>query len=279
MALAVDRNRRRGQAHLRHRSAADERVSGLHLHAVGRGLQRVDRGKISGDERRDQEAHQGRPLGDRRRHVGRARPEHARRRSPGAQHSRWQALVPEGVRRRRPHRLESRFVWLHLAVAANLQALRHGLLCHAKNLVERHQSVPLQALLVGVARWQQGAHLLPARLRQQQSESRAALARLHDCALLHAGSERHDGSLRHWRPRRRTHARCARRRQPLGKLRHGCAHHEVRHRTELSHGVRKQDRTRIAGVGLRLHRQGLHASAHAARGQGIDSDLEERTLL
>ncbi len=39
--------------------------------------------KYPADERPDQAAHRGRPLGDRRRHVGRARPQHARRRIAG----------------------------------------------------------------------------------------------------------------------------------------------------------------------------------------------------
>jgi alpha-mannosidase len=45
---------------------------------------------------------------------------------------------------------------------ADLQALRRRLLCHPEDGVERHQPAPLQALLVGVARWQQGPDLLPS---------------------------------------------------------------------------------------------------------------------
>ena len=41
------------------------------LHAVGRGLQRVDGREVSRHERRDRQTHQGRPLGDRGWHVGR----------------------------------------------------------------------------------------------------------------------------------------------------------------------------------------------------------------
>ena len=142
----------------------------LHLHPVRRAVQRVDGRQVSRDERGDQAAHQGRPLGGRRRHVGRARPEHARRRIAGALDPARQALVPEGVRRRCPHRLEPRLLRLQLAASADLQALRHRLLRHPEDDLERHQPASLQALLVGVARRQQGADLLPPRLRQQQPE-------------------------------------------------------------------------------------------------------------
>ena len=57
-------------------------------------LQRVDRREIPADQRPDQAAHQGRPLGDRRRHVGRARSEHARRRIDRPLAAHRQALVP-----------------------------------------------------------------------------------------------------------------------------------------------------------------------------------------
>ncbi len=97
VALALDRNRRRRQAHLRHRAAADERVSRLHLHPVRRAIQRVDGRQVSRHERRDRAAHQGRPLGDRRRHVGRARPQHARRRIARPPAPRRQALVQAGT--------------------------------------------------------------------------------------------------------------------------------------------------------------------------------------
>ena len=71
-------------------------------------IQRVDGRQISRHERRDRAAHQGRPLGGRRRHVGRAGPEHARWRIARAPASGGQALVQAGLRRGRAHRLESR---------------------------------------------------------------------------------------------------------------------------------------------------------------------------
>ena len=65
--------------------------------------------KYPDDERRDRPAHQGGPLGDRGRHVGRAGPEHARRRVAGAAVAGGQALVQAGLRRGRAHRLEPGF--------------------------------------------------------------------------------------------------------------------------------------------------------------------------
>ncbi len=56
---------------------------------------------------------------------------------------------------------------LQLAVAANLQALGHRLLRHPEAAVgARVHHVPLSPLLLGVARRQQDADLLPQRLRQ-----------------------------------------------------------------------------------------------------------------
>ena len=188
----------------------------LHLHAVGRGLQRVDGRQVSRHERRDHAAHQGGPLGDCGRHVGRAGPEHARRRVAGAAVAGGQALVQAGLRRGRAHRLESGFVWLHVAVAADLQEERHRLFRDAEDGVERHQPVAVQAVLVGVAGWVEGADLLSARLRQRQPEPGAAGARHGAGAGAGAGHDGHDGPLRHRRPRRRTDARDSGRGRPLG---------------------------------------------------------------
>ena len=52
LALALDGNSGRRQAHLLDCAAVDERVSGLHLHTVGCAVQRMDGRKISGDKRR-----------------------------------------------------------------------------------------------------------------------------------------------------------------------------------------------------------------------------------
>src|ERR1700677_4308809 len=101
-------------------------------------------------------------MGGRWRHVGRARSEHARWRVAGALAAPGQTLLSEAVRSRCPHRLEPRFLRLQLAAATDLQALRRRLLRHTENGLERHQSAPLQAYLVGVARRQQSADLLPS---------------------------------------------------------------------------------------------------------------------
>ena len=62
----------------------------------------------------------------------------------------------------RPHRLESRFFRLQLAASANLQKIRRGLFCDAKDGVERHQSAALQVFLVAVAGWQQSSGVFSA---------------------------------------------------------------------------------------------------------------------
>ena len=84
----------------------------------------------------------------------------------------------KAIRRRRPHRLEPRLLRLQLAAPADLQALRHRLLRHPEDALERHQPAPLQTLLVAVARRQQGPHLLPHRLRPRQRQPHPHLRRL-----------------------------------------------------------------------------------------------------
>ena len=61
-------------------AAADVRISELHLYPIRRAIQPVDGRQISSPQRPDQRAPQAGTLGNRRRHVGRARPQHARRR-------------------------------------------------------------------------------------------------------------------------------------------------------------------------------------------------------
>ena len=80
----------------------------------------------------------------------------------------------QALRRRCAHRLESRFLRLHLAAAANLQEVRRRLFRHPEDDLERHQPASLQALLVGVARWLEGSHLFPARLRATTISTRCA---------------------------------------------------------------------------------------------------------
>ncbi len=50
MAVAVDRNGGRGEAHVRNGAAVDARVSAVHVFAVGRGLQRVAGAEVSRHE-------------------------------------------------------------------------------------------------------------------------------------------------------------------------------------------------------------------------------------
>ena len=58
------------------------------------------------------------------------------------------------------------FVRLHVAASADLQEERRGLFRDAEDDVERYQSAAVQAVLVGVAGWLEGAGVFSARLRQ-----------------------------------------------------------------------------------------------------------------
>ncbi len=62
------------------------------------------------------------------------------------------------------HRLESGFVRIHVAASADLQEERRRLFCDTEDDVERHESAAVQAVLVGVAGWVEGAGVLSARL-------------------------------------------------------------------------------------------------------------------
>jgi alpha-mannosidase len=55
----------------------------------------------------------------------------------------------------------------NVATAADLQEERRGLLCYAEDDVERHESTAVQAVLVGVAGWVEGAGVFSARLRNE----------------------------------------------------------------------------------------------------------------
>ena len=165
MALAGDRNRRSRAQHLRHRARPDARVSRLQVHRLGRAGLRLDGGEVSGDLQRDRAARERRPLGDRRRHVGRARPQHARRRIARPPDPLRQALLQAEVRRGREHRLEPRLLRLQRAAAANLQALGHRLFRHPETAVgPRVHHVSLSPLLVAGARRHPPDDLLPQQL-------------------------------------------------------------------------------------------------------------------
>jgi alpha-mannosidase len=77
-----------------------------------------------------------------------------------------EALFSTKVRRRRPHRLESRFVWVQLATSANLQKVRNRLFRNPENELERDQPTSLDPVLVAISRWQPRLDLLPTGLRR-----------------------------------------------------------------------------------------------------------------
>ena len=56
--------------------------------------------------------------------------------STGSPVARRQALVPALLQRRRQYRLESGFVWLHLAAPANLPEIRHRHVRNPKDVLE-----------------------------------------------------------------------------------------------------------------------------------------------
>ncbi len=84
--------------------------------------------------------------------------------SPGAATAGGQALVQAGLWRGCAHRLESGFVRIHVAASADLQEERRRLFCDAEDDVERHESAAVQAVLVGIAGWIEGAGVFSARL-------------------------------------------------------------------------------------------------------------------
>src|SRR5271169_137970 len=103
----------------------------------------MDVPEISGDLPGNSGTRETRALGAGRRHVGRAGSEYAGRRMAGQAVADWQKILPRKIRRRRAHRLESRFFRLQLAAPANLQKIGRGLFRDAKDDVERHQSAAL----------------------------------------------------------------------------------------------------------------------------------------
>jgi len=117
----------------------------------------------------------------------------------------------------------------------DLQAFRHRLLRHSEDDLERHQPAPLQNVLVGVARRQQSANVLPGRLRQQRSEPDSALRRPGSGPSARSRHGKHNGSLRHWRPRWRPHPRRPRRGRPLGATRQDHSEDALRHLPDLLH--------------------------------------------
>src|SRR5579863_1078960 len=163
MAVAVDGNGGGRAQHLPERAELDARVSGFQVHYVFCTNLRMDRGEISRSFQGDQAEGAGRALGGYWRHVGRTGFEHAGRRIAGEANSGGQALLSEDVWGGCEDRLESGLIRLQLATPANLQEVRHRLLCHPEAaLGTRIHHLSLQAVLVGSAGWKPAAHLLSA---------------------------------------------------------------------------------------------------------------------
>src|SRR5580704_8659089 len=122
----------------------------------------MDVPEISSDLPGNSGAREGGALGAGGRDVGGTGFEYARRRIAGAATADWEAIFPRQVRRGRAYRVESGLIRVQLAVAADLQKIRRGLFCDTEDGLERHQSPALQAFLVGIAGWQQGAGIFSA---------------------------------------------------------------------------------------------------------------------
>ena len=137
----------------------DVRVPGVHLHLrLGR-LLRVGRGDRPGDVRRDPGSGRRGPLGARRRLVGRAGLQPARRASPSsARRSSGSATSSRAVREDGDRRLQRRPLRSSRDAAPDPATSRHGLLrLHAARSA---RDAPARAdLLVGVAGRLARAHL------------------------------------------------------------------------------------------------------------------------
>src|ERR1700740_1815934 len=115
----------------------------------------MDAGKISRPVQTNRATGERRTGGMHRGDVGRAGPEYAGWRIVGVSDSGGQAVFPEEFRRGRKDRMESGFVWLQLATAADLQEVRNGLFRDPETaLGARIHNLSLQAFLVAGAGWQ-----------------------------------------------------------------------------------------------------------------------------
>src|SRR6266403_3164153 len=155
VAMALDGDRGSGAEYFPQRTRPDARVSGLQIHDVFGAHVRLDGREISRLVQRNRTAGSRGALGSHRGHVGRAGFEYARRRVSGAANPRRQTLFSRQIRDRCENWVESGFVRLQLATAADLQKIRDRLFRDAKaDVGARIYHFPLQTLLVGVARWQ-----------------------------------------------------------------------------------------------------------------------------
>src|SRR4029077_13370047 len=147
---ALDGNRGSGAQYLPQRPGSDARISRIQIHYDIRANLRLDGGRVSRSFQGDSAAGARGPLGSDRWNVGRTRSQHAGRRVSGAPDPRGEALFPRKIRSGREDWLESGFVRLQLAVAANLQEVRHRLFRDAKTHVGAEiYHLPPQIILVG----------------------------------------------------------------------------------------------------------------------------------
>jgi hypothetical protein len=227
-------------------------------------------------------AHQGRPLGDRRRHVGRARPQHARRRIARPPAPRRQALVQAGIRRRCPHRLEPRFSFGYTWQLPQIYK-KSGVDYFVTQKMTWNDTNQLPFKLFW---WESpdGSKVLtyfphdyvnldnlnPDRLSQRLATARNRATGMTDMMDLygigdHGGGPPAPSSTRvasHW-----VHPS------------HVTPKYAVRHRAGLVHRRRKTDRPGQPRVELPIHCQGLHRASARQPRSGEHSHLEVRALL
>ncbi len=203
--------------------------------------------------RRDRPQDQGRDLGPGRRHVGRARRQHARRRGARPPAPLRQALLPGQVRHRRQGRLEPRHVRPQLADAADPAPGRDRLL-RLRPL--RARAGPDPFLLVGGDGRLARPRLRAGRLVQRQPPGRDAQDP-GGRAQEHGHQGLHD-PLRRRGPRRRAARRGPRRDQEIpGRPERASA--RLRSPGDLSQGDRRRERSGAPGRQARaqLHLPGL----------------------
>ena len=227
----------------------------------------------------------GRALRARRRHVGRVRHQHGRRRGDGPP-----APGGPGVVRRAPRRavrggLAPRLVRLHRRPAPARAAGRLPVVPHPEDLVEPGERLPAPHLLVGGHRRHPGADPLPAG-RHLHEHPVCGRARPRGSELQGQGCrEPLAGAVRPRRRRRRPHPRDARPRHA-----HGRPRRLAPGRRRVPHRVLHRGRGRVrrrTGVGRRavprdpprhLHLAGPHQAgqpavrAPAARGGALGGD-------
>ncbi len=168
--------------------------------------ERVGGRAVPGDEPGPRGRGEGRPVGRRRGHVGRARLRPAVGRVVRTPAPLRQGLRARPLRRGRPRGLEPRLLRLRLDAAHDLPGRRHRRLHHAEDRLERHDEVPAPALPVEVPGRLGGPDVLPVRLRGRRA-ARGPRDPHADAARAAARPGGPARPLRRGRPRRRPHAR------------------------------------------------------------------------